>query len=59
MCGNDPLWVPYNGGCAFLDADKFENIEIVARYEDPGDKPAAVIKTNFGQGTVVLSGVHW
>ena len=35
------------------------NLEIVVRYEDPGDKPAAVIKTNFGQGTVVLSGVHW
>ena len=31
MFGNDPLWVYYNGGCACVDADKFENIEIVAR----------------------------
>ena len=54
MFGNDPLWVYYNGGCAFLDADKFENIEIVARYEDLGNKPAAVIKTRETYQLVLL-----
>ena len=57
--GPGQLQLYYNGGCAFRGAENFENVEILARYEEVEGRPAAVIKTEFGHGTVVLSGVHW
>ena len=58
MFESSQLHIYYNGGSAFLDAEKLKNIEIVARYEELRVRPAAVIKTRFGLGRVVLSGVH-
>ena len=51
--------VYYNGGCSFLSPELHAGVKVVARYEDVAEKPAAVIQTVHGGGTVVLSGVHW
>ncbi len=48
----------YNGGCAFLDAEKHPTISILARYADIQQQPAAIVKCNVGRGRAILSGVH-
>lgn len=48
----------YNGGCAFLGAEKYNNVSILARYADIEEQPAAIVKCNVGNGRAVLSGVH-
>lgn len=49
--------VYYNGGGAFENADYYPEIEIIARYKE--NNLAAIIKTNYGKGSVILSGVHF
>ena len=47
----------YHGGPKFLPTnDKFE---VLATYADVADCPPAIIAKNYGQGRVVLSGVHF
>ncbi len=48
----------YNGGCFFENAHKYKSIEVIGRYEELPDKPAAIIRTTIGKGKVILSGVH-
>ncbi len=45
----------YNGGCYFENA---HDAEIIARYADLPDTPAAVIYCPCGDGAALLSGVH-
>lgn len=47
----------YNGGGYFVDADKKDLVEVLARYKDNGE--AAIIKTQVGKGTSILSGLHF
>ena len=56
---NVKLPVYYNGGCAFRNANNISEVDILARYGDLEDKPAAVINIPVGEGKVVLSGVHF
>lgn len=53
----------YNGGGHFVNADKYSNVQILARYmnELPSrtDSPAAIIECSVGKGTVILSGPHF
>lgn len=48
----------YNGGCEFVDADKYEGVRVIARYDDIAGKPAAIVECAVGRGRVVLCGVH-
>jgi biotin--protein ligase len=48
--------VYYNGGGYFKDANKFVNTRVIATYEN--DLPA-IINISYGQGKVILSGVHF
>jgi biotin---protein ligase len=53
----------YNGGGVFVDAPKYEDIEILASYGDkldtnPGEGKAAVVYRKLGQGAVLLTGPH-
>ena len=48
----------YNGGCAFVDAEKYDGISVIARYADIQETPSAIIKCNIGVGKAILSGVH-
>ncbi|CAI4057345.1 biotin--[acetyl-CoA-carboxylase] ligase BPL1 SKDI_04G1030 [Saccharomyces kudriavzevii IFO 1802] len=60
----------FNGGAVFVDADKFDNVEILATYTDHPDvpssdsgkgqseNPAAVVLCNVGRGKVLLTGPH-
>jgi len=50
--------VYFNGGCEFVDAHKYGNVKILARYEDVENTPAAIVECLIGKGKVVLSGVH-
>lgn len=48
----------FNGGCYFKDVEKYANVEVISRYMDIEDNPAAIIKISVGKGTAVLSGPH-
>lgn len=48
----------FNGGCYFADAEQFENVEVLARYEEIDGNPAAIISCLVGKGRALLSGVH-
>ncbi len=48
----------FNGGCTFLDATSHPNINILARYQDLPQQPAAIIECLIGKGSAILSGVH-
>ncbi|SCU81282.1 LAME_0B06348g1_1 [Lachancea meyersii CBS 8951] len=57
----------YNGGCVFADAEKFDNVEVLARYSEPLDVPfsqngeglgAAVVLCHVGKGKALLTGPH-
>lgn len=70
----EELFVYCNGGCVFVDAEKYKSngIEVIARYKDDLEvkgsdigsdnidhlKPAAVVYAKVGEGSVILSGVH-
>lgn len=47
----------YHGGPKF-DLQDSALADILARYEDIPDKPAAMVKCNVGKGVAFLSGVH-
>jgi len=49
----------YNGGCFYQGGDDHPEIEVLARYLDLVDQPAAVIERKFGRGKAILSGVHF
>ncbi|ODV93811.1 hypothetical protein PACTADRAFT_46022 [Pachysolen tannophilus NRRL Y-2460] len=53
----------YNGGAVFVNAEDYENTEILASYKIPVDvacdsNRAAVILCKVGKGAVLLSGTH-
>lgn len=48
----------YNGGCIFVNAEKYEAISVIARYADIEGEPAAIVKCHVGDGCAILSGVH-
>ena len=59
----------YNGGPLFVDADKYDNVEILAKYVDLVDvscsdlsptteAAAAVLLCNIGKGKALLTGPH-
>lgn len=48
----------FNGGCAFIDAEMYRNTQVLARYRDLPDSPAAIVECSVGKGKAILSGVH-
>lgn len=52
--------VYYNGGGAFVDADKYDGVTVLARYGTIANAStnAAVVLTRVGQGKALLSAVH-
>ncbi|KAJ9073165.1 biotin holocarboxylase synthetase [Entomophthora muscae] len=52
--------VYWNGGGAFINADNYKGVKVLARYRDISNssRNAAVILTRFGQGRALLSAVH-
>lgn len=57
ITGLESFKVYYNGGGYFEKPEDHLNIEIIARYKE--NNLASIIKTNYGQGKVILSGVHF
>ena len=51
--------VYYNGGGYFSESNKYNNVTVLAQYEDHPKKPAAIVKMKIGNGTAILSGVHF
>jgi biotin--protein ligase len=54
----ESCYLYYNGGCTFYQAEAFSSVTILARYQDAGNQPA-IIHCKVGQGSVILSGVHF
>jgi glutamine amidotransferase-like uncharacterized protein len=52
-------YMHFNGGGAFINAEKYKNVEIIAKYLDIDEEPPAIIKINYGKGVVILSGIHF
>ncbi|MCP5505083.1 MAG: hypothetical protein H7A41_08030 [Chlamydiales bacterium] len=52
------LYLYYNGGCAFKEAQKYPDVKILASYLDVQNHPA-IIHCTVGKGNVILSGVHF
>lgn len=48
----------FNGGCAFLKAENFAGISVMAHYADIEEQPAAIVKCSVGAGQAILCGVH-
>ncbi|SCU92028.1 LADA_0F13762g1_1 [Lachancea dasiensis] len=57
----------YNGGGVFANADRYENVEVLAHYAEPLDVPhsekaqtpgAAVVLCKVGKGRALLTGPH-
>lgn len=53
-----PGFVYFNGGCVFVDAHQYPNVEVLATYCDLKDDPAAIVSCTYGKGRALLSGVH-
>ncbi|SCU99222.1 LAFA_0G22738g1_1 [Lachancea sp. 'fantastica'] len=57
----------YNGGCVFADAEKYDNVEVLAHYtepldvshsQDPASLGAAAVLCHVGKGKALLTGPH-
>ncbi|WP_068466791.1 BPL-N domain-containing protein [Candidatus Protochlamydia phocaeensis] len=48
----------YNGGCYFVEAPAYKDVSILAFYDLEETLPA-IIQCRIGQGTAILSGVHF
>jgi biotin--protein ligase len=48
----------FNGGCAFVNAEHYAAISVMARYTDIEGQPAAIVKCRVGAGRAILCGVH-
>lgn len=57
ITGLESFKIFYIGGGYFEKPEDHPNIEIIARYKE--NNLASIIKTNYGQGKVILSGVHF
>ncbi|MDR1434790.1 MAG: hypothetical protein LBI77_00060 [Puniceicoccales bacterium] len=55
---NDSFFCYYDGGGAFVDAEKFENVEILGTCGDEENLPT-IILCKVGSGIAVLSGVSF
>lgn len=49
--------VYYNGGGYFVDADKFQNVKVLAMYND--EKFPAIVECSVKKGKAILSGTHF
>ncbi len=53
----------YNGGGHFVDAEKYPNVKVLARYASETPKqtqqPAAIVECAVGKGKAILSGPHF
>jgi biotin--protein ligase len=48
----------YNGGCTFVDADKYSNVQILSSYLELESEPPAIVLCHVGKGKAMLTGVH-
>lgn len=54
------VYLYYNGGGYFKEADNFPNVKVIAKYKDKiALNLPAIIQIKYGQGIVILSGVHF
>ncbi len=54
-----PINVYYNGGGYFANAEKFNQVNIIATYQNKGfENMAAIIECSVGKGKAILSAVH-
>jgi glutamine amidotransferase-like uncharacterized protein len=54
----EPFMSYHNGGCYFVETDRYPNIKIISNYLDIDTHPAAIVEVPVGKGKVILSGVH-
>ncbi|KAI8052146.1 biotin-protein ligase [Syncephalis plumigaleata] len=52
---SEPIYVYYNGGGFFVDAERMPNVQIIARYPEG---QASIVLSQVGNGKALLTGVH-
>ncbi|KAI9592280.1 biotin-protein ligase [Syncephalis fuscata] len=52
---SESIYIYYNGGGAFIDADETPNIQVLARYPEG---QASIITSQVGRGKALLTGIH-
>jgi biotin---protein ligase len=50
--------VYFNGGCWFEHAEKYASIQVIARYGDLPNSPAAALFCEVDEGAALLTGIH-
>jgi len=55
---NHFLTVYYNGGGHFVNAHNYPQVSILASYTTTPEPKAAIIDITYGEGRVILSGIH-
>lgn len=55
---DDRFHAYYNGGCTFIDADKYSSVKVLSSYLELESEPPAVILCHVGKGKAMLTGVH-
>jgi biotin--protein ligase len=53
-----PCHAYFNGGCFFDQPEDHEHVQVLSRYLNLKQSPAAIIRCKVGRGTAILSGVH-
>ncbi len=48
----------FNGGCAFITPEAYSNVNVLGRYCDIENSPAAIVECKVGQGRAILCGTH-
>jgi biotin--protein ligase len=48
----------YNGGCKFVQAASYQNVTVLAHYDELKESSPAIILCKVGQGKALLCGVH-
>lgn len=48
----------FNGGCYFLEAERYQDVKTLSHYLEIEGNPAAIIEIAVGKGKAILSGVH-
>ena len=56
--GNTLLDMYYNGGCSFDAPEVHKTVQVIGRYVDAPNKPAAIVQCSVGKGFALLCGPH-
>jgi biotin--protein ligase len=52
-------YIYFNGGCYFLNAEKYPTVSVLSHYTEIEGMPPAIISCKVAKGKALLSGIHF